>query len=346
MILKKTRGEKARMHETRKIQKTGGSTFVVSLPKRWVQTAGLKKGDQVVLSVTGDGTLTVDPHFPRESEKLVKTIDVTQDTDPRALTRQLIGSYVTGYDVIEIRAKGRIPVELRRTIQDFARRVIGPEVVEESSNLVVLQDVADHSDLDMRKVVRRMHLMARNMLEESIKSVKELDRGMADEVIARDDEVDRLHWFVEKQHAMTRRNISFAVKMKSTWLESDSMLSTSKALERIADHATRIAHSVELLGDSRIDSDTMKELEQLGMDAISILDCSIEALFKRDSSQANHCIERTSSLREKSNAFLDETMKKRGKVAVGLAFATESIERTCGYSSDIAEIAINLAEGQ
>ncbi|HIJ17940.1 MAG TPA: hypothetical protein HA364_09220, partial [Thermoplasmata archaeon] len=77
----------------------------------------------MVLSVTGDGTLTVDPHFPRESEKLVKTIDVTQGTDPRALTRQLIGSYVTGYDVIEIRAKGRIPVELRRTIQDFARRV-------------------------------------------------------------------------------------------------------------------------------------------------------------------------------------------------------------------------------
>jgi len=32
--------------------------------------------------------------------------------------------------------------------------------------------------------------------------------------------------------------------------------------------------------------------------------------------------------------------------AVGLAFAAESIERTGGYSSDIAEIAINLAEGQ
>ncbi len=334
------------MQETRRIQKTGGSTFVVSLPKKWIQTTGLKKGDQVALGVTGDGTLTVDPHMPRESEKLVKIVEVNNATDTRALLRQLIGTYVTGYDVIEIRAKGRIPAELRKVIQDFARRVIGPEVVEESSSLVVLQDVADHADLDMRKVVRRMHLMAKNMLEESIKSVKELDKGMADEIIARDDEVDRLHWFVEKQHAMIRRNISFAAKMKSTWLESDSMLSTSKALERIADHATRIAHSVDLLGDSKIDSDTMKNLEQLSAEAVSILDCSIEALFKRDSSQANHCIERTSGLREKTNAFLDETMKKRGKTAVGLAFAAESIERTGGYSSDIAEIAINLAEGQ
>jgi phosphate uptake regulator len=334
------------VQETRRIQKTGGSTYVVSLPKKWVQTAGLKKGDQVALGVTGDGTLTIDPHMPRESEKLVKIVEVNSATDSRALLRQLIGSYVTGYDVIEIRAKGRIPAELRKVIQDFVRRVIGPEVVEESSSLVVLQDVADHADLDMRKVVRRMHLMAKNMLEESIKAVKELDKGMAGEVIARDDEVDRLHWFVEKQHAMIRRNISFAAKMKSTWLESDSMLSTSKALERIADHATRIAHSVDLLGDSKIDSDIMKNLEQLSAEAVSILDCSIEALFKRDSSQANHCIERTSGLREKANAFLDETMKKRGKIAVGLAFAAESIERTGGYSSDIAEIAINLAEGQ
>ncbi len=340
------RVERSGMQETRKIQKTGGSTYVVSLPKKWIQTSGLRKGDQVALSVTGDGTLTVDPHVPRESERLVKVIEVTHATDSKTLLRQLVGSYVTGWDVIEIRSKGRITPELRRTIQDFSRRVIGPEVVEESSNLVVLQDVADHADLDMRKVVRRMHLMSKNMLEESVRAVMDLDKGMAEGVISRDDEVDRLHWFVEKQHAMIRRNISFAAKMKTTWLESDSMLLASKAIERIADHATRIARSVGMLGDSRVDGDTMKALEQLGGEASSIMDRSVEALFKRDSELANDCIERTAVLREKADAFLDETMKRRGRVAVGLAFVIESIERTGGYSSDIAEIAINLAEGQ
>jgi phosphate uptake regulator len=334
------------MGETRKIQKTGGSTYVVSLPKKWIQNTGLRKGDQVTLSVTGGGALIVVPHMPKESEKLVKIVELTQSTDSKELLRLLIGAYVTGYDVIEIRSKGRIPTELRSTIQDFSRRVIGPEVVEESSNLVILQDVADHADLDMRKVVRRMHLMVRNMLEESIKAAKELDTKLAEEIIARDDEVDRLHWFVEKQHAMTRRNVTFAAKIKTTWLESDSMLSTAKALERIADHASRIAHSVKLIGNQRVDAGTMRDLEQLSKDAISILDCSVEAVFKRDPSQANVCIERTSGLREKAKACLEEIMEKRGKVAVGLAFMVESIERTGGYSSDIAEIAINLAEGQ
>ena len=334
------------MQETRKIQKTGGSTYVVSLPKKWVQTTGLRKGDPVVLRVTADGTLTVDPHLPRESEKLVKVLEVAPATDARTLLRQLIGSYVTGYDIIEVRSKGRIPLELRRVIQDFSRRVIGPEVVEESASVVVLQDVADHSDLDMRKVVRRMHLMAKGMLEESIRTIRDLDRDMANDVVSRDDEVDRLHWFVEKQHAMMRRNISFASKMNATWLESDSMLLVSKALERIADHATKIAESVSLIGDSKIDQDTTETLGRLGGEAAAILDCSIEALFRKDSSMANACIERTSGLRGEVDAFLDQTMKKRGKVAVGLAFTIESIERIGGYSSDIAEIAINLAEGQ
>ena len=334
------------MQETRRIQKTGGSTFLVSLPKKWVVDSGLKKGDQVVLTSSGDGSLSIGPNVHTESTKLVKRLDVSHDTDPKALLRQLVGTYVTGHDIIEIRSKTRISPEIRQTIQDFARRVIGPEIIEESSSLIVLQDVADHTDLAMRKVVHRMHLMARNMLSDSMEAARNLDAERAKEVILRDDEVDRLYWFVEKQHAMIGRNLSFAARMKTTSLESDVMLSAAKSLERIADHATRIAHSVGLLGKSKIESATVEELERLGAQAISILDGSIDALFKKDPILANKCIERTVDLRDGTNAFLRETMKRRGNVAVGLAFAAESIERTGGYSSDIAEIAINLSEGQ
>lgn len=42
--------------------------------------------------------------------------------------------------------------------------------------------------------------------------------------------------------------------------------------------------------------------------------------------------------------FLEEAMKQKGKVAVGLSFIAESIDRVGGYSSDIAEVAINLAQ--
>ena len=195
----------------------------------------------------------------------------------------------------------------------------------------------------MKKIVRRMHLMTRNILEESLRALKEMDDDLSKTNIARDDDIDRLYWFVEKQHAMIGRNPSFAQKIKTSWLESNVLLSTARALERIADHAARIAHSVALLKSSRISEGVMKKLEVLSANAISLLDGSIDALFKKDAALANDCIDSASQLRDKTNAFLEDIMKQKGKTAVGLAFIAESIDRTGGYSADIAENAINIS---
>ena len=40
--------------ETRKIQYTGGSSYIVSLPKKWVQDLGLKQGDHVLIRREGN----------------------------------------------------------------------------------------------------------------------------------------------------------------------------------------------------------------------------------------------------------------------------------------------------
>lgn len=331
------------MPEIRKVQMTGGSTFIISLPKQWVNSMGLKKGDDLIFENNEDGSLSLSANLNRDQMKIVKQMEIHQKIDPEALLRELIGCYVTGYDVIEIQTKEKISSEVRKVIQEFTRRTIGPEIIEESSGLIVIQDVADHSDLAMKKIVRRMHIMTRNMLEESLRALKEMDGDLSKTLIARDDDIDRLYWFVEKQHAMIGRNPSFAQKIKTSWLESNVLLSTARALERIADHATRIAHSVALLKSSKISEDVMKKLELLSANAISLLDGSIDALFKKDAALANDCIDSASQLRNKTNAFLEDIMKQKGKIAVGLTFIAESIDRTGGYSADIAENAINIS---
>src|SRR2546429_5684873 len=49
--------------EGRKLQLTGGATYVVSLPKRWVTDAGLQAGDTVLLGpqVDGAGSIRAPP---------------------------------------------------------------------------------------------------------------------------------------------------------------------------------------------------------------------------------------------------------------------------------------------
>src|SRR5207249_6551567 len=48
--------------EGRKLQLTGGSTYVVSLPKRWGTDAGLKAGDTVFLEPQVDGAVSIRAH--------------------------------------------------------------------------------------------------------------------------------------------------------------------------------------------------------------------------------------------------------------------------------------------
>ena len=47
--------------ELRKVQVTGGSTFIISLPKTWVEQMGLERGSLVKISQKDDLTLCLSP---------------------------------------------------------------------------------------------------------------------------------------------------------------------------------------------------------------------------------------------------------------------------------------------
>ncbi len=49
------------MEELRKIQVTGGSTYIISLPKNWVDQMGLKRGSVVSINQRDDRSLTIQP---------------------------------------------------------------------------------------------------------------------------------------------------------------------------------------------------------------------------------------------------------------------------------------------
>jgi len=54
--------------QIRKIQFTGKSSYIVSLPKDWITDQGLKQGDQVSVGRNGSNTLEVKPvNFSKSS---------------------------------------------------------------------------------------------------------------------------------------------------------------------------------------------------------------------------------------------------------------------------------------
>jgi phosphate uptake regulator len=62
--------------EIRKIQRTGGSTFIVSLPKQWADRVGVTNGMNVGITIRPDGTLLITPNTSSPSPTQNK-LDVT-----------------------------------------------------------------------------------------------------------------------------------------------------------------------------------------------------------------------------------------------------------------------------
>lgn len=315
---------------------------MVSLPKQWVLSSNLKEGDPVSIIADDNGFLILDPSLGARRPAQRTEVLVEEGEEGMHLMRRLIGLYVSGHDEIIVKSRGRMAPDTRKTVRDFTRKVIGSEIVEESANMISIQDVADHSNLDMRKILRRMHLMCKSMHSDAMDALLRGDAALAGDVVARDDEVDRLYWFMAKQRSMILRDPTVARKMGVSIPGSSFYLAASKALERTADHAARIAYSVPSLKGERIPERILKEIQSYGSKVVSVLDSSVESMLRGDIQVANEVADEQESLREAGEKIIHQIMEHRGKGAVPLALVVESLERTGMYSADIAETAINL----
>ena len=93
--------------EIRKIQITGGNSYVVSLPKSWVKDAGLKAKDAVLVLPQADMSLLVVPKANlRKETKSEVLLEMQENSDRDTALRTFISYYLAGYDVIRLRIAG------------------------------------------------------------------------------------------------------------------------------------------------------------------------------------------------------------------------------------------------
>src|SRR3989449_3659152 len=186
--------------EGRKLQLTGGSTYVVSLPKHWVVDSGLKAGDTVFLETKPEGSVMIRPR-PTERAHLRRRIFEEKGEERRDhLLRKLIGAYIGGFNFIEIRFRPEMGPFLRRDAKDFSPKVNGPEGICDTQNTEVIHELSDTAELSAEKCLRRMHLTVRAMHEDALEALRTHDEALAKDVAQRDQDVDRLYWMVAKQY--------------------------------------------------------------------------------------------------------------------------------------------------
>src|ERR1700739_1462109 len=83
--------------EIRKIQITGGTSYVVSLPKSWVNDAGLKAKDAVLVMPQADMSLLVIPKNElRKGSKSEVLMEMQDNADRDTALRTFISYYLAG----------------------------------------------------------------------------------------------------------------------------------------------------------------------------------------------------------------------------------------------------------
>ena len=327
--------------ERRKVQVTGGSTFTVSIPKGWARDHGIEAGDEVGFH-PDSGSLLLTPI--NDETPIRGSLDIA-GLEGDALTRAVMTMYVSGFDVIELTAD-RISSGQRRVIRNATQGLVGLEVLEETGDTVVVQDLLDSSELSIHNAVRRMRLISLSMLEDAVTALGEHDLDLAEDVIERDDDVDRLWYVVSRIFRSALRSPLVAQEIGVSREDCFDYHSSARQLERIADHAAKISR-VTLQLDESVSEEVFESMEGLHEAAAEIVDMAMDALFADDSvaatDLANQARAEVTDIDERSRAIDDLLRDLEPRQARHLGLIVDSLSRSADYGGNIAETALQKA---
>jgi phosphate uptake regulator len=261
--------------------------------------------------------------------------------------RKLISLYVVGYSTIEISSQsGNLAPIIRDTIREVARqKLVGTEVVTESSRSATLQVLLSYPQLLVPDALRRMSSILRSMQQDAIQALAERDRELAKQVVKIDDEIDRFSLYIIRQLKWAVQHPIFISRIGlSSPVECLGYRIVTKTIERSADHAARVAQS-SLNIEKPLDSALLKDMNTLGQYSSKMMDNALRALYTNDYEFAEKLLLNKDKMATLESRLLERVLKER-MTATELAATTlisESLRRIGEYASDIAEVVLNLA---
>jgi phosphate uptake regulator len=331
----------------RKVQVTGKSTYIISLPRRWVKEMNIAKGETLTIVPQPDNSLLLVPRGAKRLDKpLMERILVASKDNPNSIIRKLVALYLIGYNTIHILTKeAQIPSNVKKAVKEFVRRkLIGTEIVSDARNEIILQVLLSYPELSVSDALRRMCIIASSMHRDAVNALKDMNAELAEEIIRIDDEVDRFNFYIVRQlkAAVSDDRVLHEIGLE-TPRDCLGYRLITKSVERIADHAVNISRNILVLQNS-IPEPVIEALEEMSDFAVSGFEQAAKSLFTKNYSLADEVIERNLKIRALEESIVDRIINMAlGPETVSvLRLIVESIRRTSEYGSDIAEIVLNL----
>lgn len=311
----------------RKVQLAGNSTFVVSLPKEWALAQELESGMSMHLYPHEDRVVASAETVPNQDRSA--TVDATAIDDETVL-RRVRSAYVVGCDRIEIDGADGIDQKSRRTLDRVVGRLVGVEILEDTGERIVIQDLLDVDDVSLPQTLVQARQLALEMHADALEALARNDEELARRVIDQDDEVDRLFAFVSRGFNRGLEDVHEINRFGTDRASAFRDYRIARQLERVADHAERIA-TVAVAQSGPTADGIGDSIESVGADARRSLELALTEAVDRANDAVEDALEAIEELDRRLYVSDDPDAYRYGTVL-------ESLRRTVAIAENVLEM--------
>jgi phosphate uptake regulator len=186
-----------------------------------------------------------------------------------------------------------------------------------------------------------MYIIVKGMHEDVLNYILSKDENIIKDIDERDNDVDKLHWLVARQHNILTQNLSLGEKMDIKPGKSTTYFLISRIIERIGDHEVKIIKNVQKNPNQIIDKNILNKIQKASKKSLDIFNKSINSFFKKDINESNENIEEVYELEKMCDEINTIALKQEGGKSLTIGYITDSIRRIAEYSQDISETVIN-----
>ena len=260
--------------DVRKLISFGKGSFIISMPKGWIEKNNLKKGD--LISVNDDGSELVLSASQEENKPIATEISIeAKDKSLELMKTEIVSSYLNGYDTINI-LFDKDNIEAPR-IKDVIRNLSGLEIMEQTSTRIVAKNLININEISLSNIIRRMDIITRAMIEDAILCLT--GQCSYDSIHGRDVDINRLYFLGYRviKNGMKNPRIAKSLGIAPWQMHSDTLMITR--VERIADSQKRIARYLQAV---KFDRAALNDLNKIHSDISEAYNNVMKSYYTRD----------------------------------------------------------------
>jgi phosphate uptake regulator len=325
--------------QVRKIQETAGGTFMITVPKEWVEQLQLKKGD-LVSTELDQGSLIITPTAQKYSGHS-RTIDIDQLKDQRFLDLSITASYIQGNDVTRVlSSSNKMLPRHKEMIRQTLEGMMGVEVSEDYSDHVDLMNLIDPVKFNLFDVIQRFSSTSAAVLGDAVAALERGDTALAKDAYSRGADSSKLYRLIMRLAFQAAKSRKLREEMKISDISGVIVLViATRELGRMAYYSMWVGQHVSALTRTpgRDYVSIVQRMQKVTADMQSL---ALKALLSKDIVSANSVFQKMPQVRQLYESGFKLPASYEEKDAYRLSLILRDIRGIAGYAVALADDAV------